>query len=154
MGRKCCGSGGCLSCCPIAGILIVITKRDRSRQMILFARWTDGSTNSIASNLDEKLTQKPTRLAAPQQARKVISAWRQRTFRLSERYYNPMRRASRHLSGAGQEEQANSLKLEIAAMTTQTKERMEGKFRAEVGEKLLAAITKRTPCRFKPRFRI
>jgi DNA recombination protein RmuC len=93
--------------------------------------------DSIARNLDEKLTQTRTDLAGRlQRAQGDLSL--ATADRLSEGFLNLNTALEHHLS-AGRQEQANSLKLEIAALTTQTRESMEG-IRADVGEKL-AAIT-------------
>ncbi len=94
--------------------------------------------DSVARSLDEKLTQTRTDLAGRlQQAQGDLNL--ATAERLSQGFLKSRRPpCEQHLS-AGRQEQANSLKLEIAALTTQTKDSIEG-IRADVGEKL-AAIT-------------
>ncbi len=125
-----------LSVLSIAGLLIVIVRlraqrEEKSRSQLV------AKLDSLARNLDEKLTQTRTDLAGRlQRAQGDLSL--ATADRLSEGFLNLNTALEQHLS-AGRQEQANSLKLEIAALTTQTKESMEG-IRSDVGEKL-AAIT-------------
>jgi DNA recombination protein RmuC len=125
-----------LSVLSIAGLLLVIVrlraqKEEKSLSQVM------ARLDSIARNLDEKLTQTRTDLAGRlQRAQGDLSL--ATADRLSEGFLNLNTALEQHLS-AGRQEQANSLKLEIAALTTQTKESMEG-IRSDVGEKL-AAIT-------------
>src|ERR1700691_2843706 len=120
----------------IAGFLIVISKLRLLPASDSFTQLTD-RLDSIARSLDEKLTQTRTDLAGRlQQAQGDLNL--ATADRLSEGFLNLNAALGQHLS-AGRQEQANSLKLEIAATTTQTKDSMEG-IRADVGEKL-AAIT-------------
>ena len=125
-----------LSVLSIAGILIVIAKLRSLPANDSFAQLAE-RLDSIARSLDEKLTQTRTDLAGRlQQAQGDLSL--ATADRLSEGFLNLNAALEQHLS-AGRQEQANSLKLEIAALTTQTKESIEA-IRSDVGEKL-AAIT-------------
>src|SRR5579862_5481910 len=125
-----------LSVASIAALLIVIIRlrslpADRS-----FAQLGE-RLDSIARNLDEKLTHTRTDLAERlRQAQGDLSL--ATADRLSEGFQNLNAAVELHLA-AGRSEQANSLKVEIAALTTQTRESMEA-IRSSVGEKL-AAIT-------------
>ncbi len=125
-----------LSVLSLAGILIVLA-RLRSQVAENSISQMMARLDSTARNLDEKLTQTRTDLAGRlQRAQGDLSL--ATADRLSEGFLNLNTALEHHLS-AGRQEQANSLKLEIAALTTQTRESMEG-IRADVGEKL-AAIT-------------
>jgi len=125
-----------LSVLSIAGILIVIARLRSLSANDSFAQLAE-RLDSIARNLDEKLTQTRTDLAGRlQQAQGDLSL--ATADRLSEGFLNLNTALEQHLC-AGRQEQANSLKLEIAALTTQTKESVEA-IRTDVGEKL-AAIT-------------
>ena len=125
-----------LSVLSIAGILIVIARLRSLSATDSFAQLAE-RLDSIARNLDEKLTQTRTDLAGRlQQAQGDLSL--ATADRLSEGFLNLNTALEQHLC-AGRQEQANSLKLEIAALTTQTKESVEA-IRTDVGEKL-AAIT-------------
>ncbi len=125
-----------LSVLSIAGILIVIARLRSLSANDSFAQLAE-RLDSIARNLDEKLTQTRTDLAGRlQQAQGDLSL--ATADRLSEGFLTLNTALEQHLC-AGRQEQANSLKLEIAALTTQTKESVEA-IRTDVGEKL-AAIT-------------
>jgi len=125
-----------LSVVSFAGIVIVIARLRSLPANDSFARLNE-RLDSIARSLDEKLTQTRTDLAGRlQQAQGELSLGT--ADRLSEGFLNLNAALEQHLS-AGRQEQANSLKLEISALTTQTKESMEA-IRSDVGEKL-AAIT-------------
>ena len=125
-----------LSVLSIAGILIVIGKLRSLPANDSFAQLAE-RLDSVARSLDEKLTQTRTDLAGRlQRAQGDLSL--ATADRLSEGFLNLNAALEQHLS-AGRQEQANSLKLEIAALTTQTRENIEG-IRSDVGEKL-AAIT-------------
>jgi DNA recombination protein RmuC len=125
-----------LSVLSIVGIVILIARLRSLPANDSFAR-LDERLDSIARNLDEKLTQTRTDLAGRlQQAQGDLSL--ATADRLSEGFLNLNAALEQHLS-AGRQEQANSLKLEIAALTTQTRESVEA-IRSDVGEKL-AAIT-------------
>ncbi len=125
-----------LSVLSIAGILIVIARLRSLSATESFAQLAE-QLDSIARNLDEKLTQTRTDLAGRlQQAQGDLSL--ATADRLSEGFLKLNTALEQHLC-AGRQEQANSLKLEIAALTTQTKESVEA-IRTDVGEKL-AAIT-------------
>jgi DNA recombination protein RmuC len=120
----------------IAGIAIVIAMLRAHSGDDSFAR-LDERLDSIARGLDEKLTQTRTDLAGRlQQAQGDLSL--ATADRLSDGFRNLSSALQQHLS-AGRQEQANSLKLEITALTAQTRESVEA-IRADVGEKL-AAIT-------------
>src|ERR1700723_3580136 len=123
---------GVLSVLSISGFLIVVAKLRSLPANDSFAQMAD-RLDSIARNLDEKLTQTRTDLAGRlQQAQGDLSL--ATADRLSEGFLNLNTALGQHLS-AGRQEQANSLKLEIAALTTQTRDSMEG-IRSDVGEKL------------------
>ena len=125
-----------LSILSIAGILIVIGKLRSLPANDSFMQLAE-RLDSVARSLDEKLTQTRTDLAGRlQQAQGDLSL--ATADRLSKEFTNLNAALEQHLS-AGRQEQANSLKLEIAALTTQTRESIEG-IRGDVGEKL-AAIT-------------
>ena len=125
-----------LSIFSIAGFLIVISKLRSLPASDSFTQLTD-RLDSIARSLDEKLTQTRTDLAGRlQQAQGDLNL--ATADRLSEGFLNLNAALGQHLS-AGRQEQANSLKLEIAALTTQTRESIEA-IRSDVGDKL-AAIT-------------
>src|ERR1700685_2214648 len=125
-----------LSIFSIAGFLIVISKLRSLPASDSFTQLTE-RLDSIARSLDEKLTQTRTDLAGRlQQAQGDLDL--APADRLSEGFLNLNAALEQHLS-AGRQEQANSLKLEIAALTTQTRESIEA-IRSGVGEKL-AAIT-------------
>ena len=125
-----------LSILSIAGLVVVIGKLRALAANDAFAQLAD-RLDSIARGLDEKLTQTRTDLAGRlQQAQGDLNL--ATADRLSAGFLNLNAALERHLS-AGRQEQANSLKLEIAALTTQTKDSIEG-IRSDVGEKL-AAIT-------------
>ncbi len=125
-----------LSVLSIAGILIVIARLRSLSANDSFAQLAE-RLDSIARNLDEKLTQTRTDLAGRlQQAQGDLSL--ATADRLSEGFLTLNTALEQHLC-AGRQEQANSLKLEIGALTTQTKESVEA-IRTDVGEKL-AAIT-------------
>ena len=125
-----------LSVLSIAGILIVIAKLRSLPANDSFTQLAE-RLDSVARSLDEKLTQTRTDLAGRlQQAQGDLSL--ATADRLSKEFTNLNAALEQHLS-AGRQEQANSLKLEIAALTTQTRESIEG-IRSDVGEKL-AAIT-------------
>ncbi len=125
-----------LSVLSIAGIIIVIAKLRSLPANDSFAQLAE-RLDSVARSLDEKLTQTRTDLAGRlQQAQGDLSL--ATADRLSQGFLNLNAALEQHLS-AGRQEQANSLKLEIAALTTQTKDGIEA-IRSDVGEKL-AAIT-------------
>ncbi len=125
-----------LSIMSIVGIAIVIGRLRSLPANDSFTRLEE-RLDSIARNLDEKLTQTRTDLAGRlQQAQGELNL--ATADRLSEGFRNLDAALEQHLS-AGRQEQANSLKLEIAALTTQTRDSIEA-IRSDVGEKL-AAIT-------------
>ena len=125
-----------LSVLSIAGLLFVIAKLRSLPANDSVAQLAE-RLDSIARDLDEKLTQTRTDLAGRlQQAQGDLNL--ATADRLSQGFLNLNAALEQHLS-AGRQEQANSLKLEIAALTTQTRESIEG-IRADVGDKL-AAIT-------------
>jgi DNA recombination protein RmuC len=125
-----------LSILSIAGLIVVIGKLRALAANDSFAQLAD-RLDSIARGLDEKLTQTRTDLAGRlQQAQGELNL--ATADRLSAGFLSLNAALERHLS-AGRQEQANSLKLEIAALTSQTKDSIEG-IRSDVGEKL-AAIT-------------
>ena len=125
-----------LSTLSIAGLVVVLGKLRALAANDSCAQLAD-RLDSIARGLDEKLTQTRTDLAGRlQQAQGDLNL--ATADRLSAGFLNLNVALERHLS-AGRQEQANSLKLEIAALTTQTKDSIEG-IRSDVGEKL-AAIT-------------
>src|ERR1700676_2833620 len=125
-----------LSVLSIAGIVIVIGRLRSLPANDSFER-LDERLDSIARSLDEKLTQTRTDLAGRlHQAQGDLNL--ATADRLSEGFLNLNAALGQHLS-VGRQEQANSLKLEIAALTTQTRESIEA-IRSDVGEKL-AAIT-------------
>src|SRR5271156_2331192 len=123
-----------LSVLSIAGFLIVIARLRSLPANDSFAQLAE-RLDSIARSLDEKLTRTRTDLAGRlQQAQGDLSL--ATADRLSEGFLNLNAALEQHLS-AGRQEQANSLKLEIAALTTQTRESIEA-IRSDVGDKLLA----------------
>jgi DNA recombination protein RmuC len=125
-----------LSVLSIAGFLVVIRRLRSLPANDSFAQLAE-RLDSVARSLDEKLTQTRTDLAGRlQQAQGDLNL--ATAERLSNGFQTLGTALQQHLS-AGRQEQANSLKLEIAALTTQTKDSIEG-IRADVGEKL-AAIT-------------
>jgi len=125
-----------LSLLLVVGLLIAIGKLRSLSANDSVARLGE-RLDSIARSLDEKLTQTRTDLAGRlEQAQGALNL--STAERLSEGFLNLNTALERHLS-AGRQEQANSLKLEIAALTAQTRESVEG-IRSDVGEKL-AAIT-------------
>jgi DNA recombination protein RmuC len=125
-----------LSVASIAAILIVVLRLRSLPAERSFAQLGE-RLDSIARNLDEKLTHTRTDLAERlRQAQGDLSL--ATADRLSEGFLNLNAAVELHLA-AGRSEQANSLKVEIAALTTQTRESMEA-IRSSVGEKL-AAIT-------------
>jgi DNA recombination protein RmuC len=125
-----------LSTLSIAGLLVAIGKL-RSLQEHNSVAPLKEQLDSIARGLDEKLTQTRTDLAGRlEHAQGELNL--ATASRLSEGFLSLNTALERHLS-AGRQEQANTLKLEIAALTTQTRESVEG-IRSDVGEKL-AAIT-------------
>ena len=125
-----------LSVLSIAGLLFVIAKLRSLPASDSVAQLAE-RLDSIARDLDEKLTQTRTDLAGRlQQAQGDLNL--ATADRLSQGFLNLNAALEQHLS-AGRQEQANSLKLEIAALTTQTRDSIEG-IRADVGDKL-AAIT-------------
>ncbi len=125
-----------LSVASIAGFVLVIARLRSLPASGSFAR-LDARLDSFARSLDEKLTQTRTDLAGRlQQAQGALSL--ATADRLSEGFLNLNAALEHHLS-AGRQEQATSLKLEISALTTQTKQSIEA-IRADVGDKL-AAIT-------------
>lgn len=125
-----------VSLLSIAGLLVVIGRLRSLPADDSVARLAE-RLDSIALGLDEKLTQTRTDLAGRlEHAQGELNL--ATANRLSEGFLNLNTALERHLS-AGRQEQANSLKLEIAALTTQTRESVEG-IRTDVGEKL-AAIT-------------
>jgi len=125
-----------LSVASIAGFVLVIARLRSLPASGSFAR-LDARLDSFARSLDEKLTQTRTDLAGRlQQAQGALSL--ATADRLSEGFLNLNAALEQHLS-AGRQEQATSLKLEISALTTQTKQSIEA-IRSDVGDKL-AAIT-------------
>src|SRR5208282_2710746 len=125
-----------LSVASIAGFVLVLARLRSLPASGSFAR-LDARLDSIARSLDEKLTQTRTDLAGRlQQAQGALSL--ATADRLSEGFLNLNTALEQHLS-AGRREQATSLKLEISALTTQTKQSIEA-IRSDVGDKL-AAIT-------------
>lgn len=125
-----------LSVLSIAGIAVVIGRLRSLPANDSFAR-LDERIDSVARNLDEKLTQTRTDLAGRlQQAQGELNL--ATADRLSKEFLSLNAALEQHLA-AGRQEQANSLKLEIAALTSQTSQSMEA-IRSDVGEKL-AAIT-------------
>src|ERR1700723_1277529 len=121
-----------LSVLSIAGILIVIAKLRSLPANDSFTQLAE-RLDSVARSLDEKLTQTRTDLAGRlQQAQGDLNL--ATAERLSNGFQSLGTALQQHLA-AGRQEQANSLKLEIAALTTQTRESIEG-IRADVGEKL------------------
>src|SRR5271156_1665936 len=125
-----------LSVLSIAGFLIVIARLRSLPANESFAQLAE-RLDSVARNLDEKLTQTRTDLAGRlQQAQGDLNL--ATAERLSNGFQSLGTALQQHLA-AGRQEQANSLKLEIAVLTTQTKDSIEG-IRADVGDKL-AAIT-------------
>ena len=129
-----------LSVLSIAGILIVIARLRSLSANDSFAQLAE-RLDSIARNLDEKLTQTRTDLAGRlQQAQGDLSL--ATADRLSEGFLNLNTALEQHLC-AGRQEQANSLKLEIGALTTQTKESVEAFARTSAR----SWPRSRTPCR-------
>ena len=125
-----------LSVLSSAGFLIVIARLRSLPANESFAQLAE-RLDSVARSLDEKLTQTRTDLAGRlQQAQGDLNL--AAAERLSNGFQSLGTALQQHLS-AGRQEQANSLKLEIAALTTQTRDSIEG-IRADVGDKL-AAIT-------------
>jgi DNA recombination protein RmuC len=125
-----------LSVLSIGGLVVVLRKLRSLPANDSFGQLAD-RLDSIARGLDEKLTQTRTDLAGRlEQAQGALNL--STADRLSEGFLNLNTALERHLS-AGRQEQANSLKLEIAALTSQTRDSIEG-IRSDVGEKL-AAIT-------------
>jgi DNA recombination protein RmuC len=125
-----------LSVASIAAILIVVLRLRSLPAERSFAQLGE-RLDSIARNLDEKLTHTRTDLAERlRQAQGDLSL--ATADRLSEGFLNLNAAVELHLA-AGRSEQANSLKVEIAALTAQTRDSMEA-IRSSVGEKL-AAIT-------------
>ena len=125
-----------LSVASIAGFVLVLARLRSLPASGSFAR-LDARLDSFARSLDEKLTQTRTDLAGRlQQAQGALSL--ATADRLSEGFLNLNAALEQHLS-AGRQEQATSLKLEISALTTQTKQSIEA-IRSDVGDKL-AAIT-------------
>jgi DNA recombination protein RmuC len=125
-----------LSVLSIAGTIIIIRKLRALPANDSFAQMAE-RLDSIARSLDEKLTQTRTDLAGRlQQAQGDLSL--ATADRLSEGFLKLNAALEQHLS-SGRQEQATSLKLEIAALTIQTRESIEG-IRTDVGEKL-ATIT-------------
>jgi DNA recombination protein RmuC len=125
-----------LSVLSIAGFLIVIAKFHSLPANESFAQLVE-RLDLVARSLDEKLTQTRTDLAGRlQQAQGDLNL--ATAERLSQGFQSLGTALQQHLA-AGRQEQANSLKLEITALTTQTRESIEG-IRADVGDKL-AAIT-------------
>ena len=125
-----------LSILSIGALLLILARLRRLSANASFAQLA-AQLDSLARNLDEKLTQTRTDLAGRvQQAQGDLSL--ATADRLSHGFLNLNAALEQHLS-AGRQEQANSLKLEIAALTTQTRESIEG-IRADVSEKL-ASIT-------------
>src|ERR1700684_2975175 len=122
---------GGLSRLSIGGILIAIAKLRSLPANDSLAQLAQ-RLDSIARSLDEKLTQTRTDLAGRlQQAQGDLSL--ATADRLSEGFLHLNAALEQHLS-AGRQGQANSLKLEIAALTTQTRENIEA-IRSDVGEK-------------------
>ncbi len=125
-----------LSVASIAGFVLVLARLRSLPASGSFAR-LDARLDSFARSLDEKLTQTRTDFAGRlQQAQGALSL--ATADRLSEGFLNLNAALEQHLS-AGRQEQATSLKLEISALTTQTKQSIEA-IRSDVGDKL-AAIT-------------
>src|SRR5271166_6295952 len=104
-----------LSALSIAGFLIVIARLRSLPANESFAQLTE-RLDSVARSLDEKLTQTRTDLAGRlQQAQGDLSL--ATADRLSNGFANLNAVLEKQLS-AGRQEQANSLKLEITALTT------------------------------------
>ena len=104
-----------LSVLSIAGFLIVIGRLRSLPANESFAQLAE-RLDSVARNLDEKLTQTRTDLAGRlQQAQGDLNL--ATAERLSNGFQTLGTALQQHLS-AGRQEQANSLKLEIAALTT------------------------------------
>src|SRR5271156_6231644 len=103
-----------LSVLSIVGIVVVIGRLRSLSANDSFAQLAE-RLDSIARSLDEKLTQTRTDLAGRlQQAQGDLSL--ATADRLSEGFLNLNAALEQHLS-AGRQEQATSLKLEIAALT-------------------------------------
>ena len=118
----------------IAGFVLVLA-RLRSLSPSDSLKQLPERIDSIARSLDEKLTQTRTDLAGRlQQANGDLKL--ETASRLSEEFRTLNAALEQHLS-AGRQEQANSLKLEIAALTTQTRESLAG-IRSDVDDKLAA----------------
>lgn len=125
-----------LSFLSIAGLVVAIV-RSRFLPAHDSVAHLSERLDSLGRSLDEKLTQTRTDLAGRlEHAQGELNL--ATANRLSEGFLSLNTALERHLS-AGRQEQANSLKLEIAALTAQTRESVEG-IRSDVGEKL-AAIT-------------
>jgi DNA recombination protein RmuC len=116
----------------IAGFVLVLA-RLRSLSPSDSLKQLPERLDSIARSLDEKLTQTRTDLAGRlQQANGDLKL--ETASRLSEEFRTLNAALEQHLS-AGRQEQASSLKLEIAALTTQTRESLAG-IRSDVDDKL------------------
>jgi DNA recombination protein RmuC len=118
----------------IALTLIVLRRLRSLSPHDSFAQLAD-RLDSVARNLDEKLTQTRTDLAGRlQQAQGDLSL--ATADRLSTGFLG-LKTGLEHQLSAGRQEQANSLKLEITALTAQTKQSLEA-IRSDVDQKLIA----------------
>jgi DNA recombination protein RmuC len=116
----------------IAGFLLVLARLRSLSPSASLAQLPE-RLDSVARSLDEKLTQTRTDLAGRlQQANGDLKL--ETASRLSEEFRTLNSALEQHLS-AGRQEQANSLKLEIAALTTQTRESLAS-IRSDVDDKL------------------
>lgn len=118
----------------IAGFLLVLARLRSLSPSAFFAQLPE-RLDSVARNLDEKLTQTRADLAGRlQQANGDLKL--ETANRLSEEFRTLNAALENHLS-AGRQEQANSLRLEIAALTAQTRDNLAA-IRSDVDEKLAA----------------